>query len=111
MVAMHFSRAFLRRLAPVGGSGVMLVLLGTGCFTGMNRKTERSSSVVAYLYPNQNNPLPPTSIPVLRVPLRVGIAFVPSGSANGRGGYYQPASDVSEVQKNALLQRVAAEFK
>ncbi len=85
---------------------VMLLLVGFaallvgGCFSTRGpRKTERSSSVVAYLYPNQANPVPPTSIPVLRLPLRVGIAFVPG------------ASDISEQQKAALLNRVADEFK
>lgn len=53
------------------------LLLGGCLSTRGPRKTERSSSVVSYLYPDQANPLPPTSIPVLRLPLRVGIAFVP----------------------------------
>ena len=75
------------------------LLLG-GCFSTRGpRQTERSSSVVSYLYPDQANPLPPTSIPVLRLPLRVGIAFVPG------------KSDISEQQKTVLLERVAAEFK
>ncbi|MBC7367863.1 MAG: rhombotarget lipoprotein [Undibacterium sp.] len=96
---------------------VMLLLIGLaalltgGCFSmGGPRKTERSSSVVAYLYPNQTNPLPPTSIPVLRLPLRVGIAFVPTGNAKS-GGYYAADKGVSEQQKSVLLERVAAEFK
>lgn len=79
---------------------VLSALLLSGCFSTRGpRKTERSSSVVSYLYPDQANPLPPTSIPVLRLPLRVGIAFVPG------------KSDISEQQKTVLLQRVAAEFK
>jgi rhombotail lipoprotein len=85
--------------------GGLLILLGSalllsGCYSTRGpRKTERSSSVVNYLYPDQANPLPPTSIPVLRLPLRVGIAFVPG------------KSDISEQQKTVLLERVAAEFK
>jgi rhombotail lipoprotein len=67
---------------------------------------------VAFLYPRQANPVPPTSIPVLRVPLRVGIAFVPTGTVNSQGTYLGASgSDLSELQKSALLQRVAAEFK
>jgi len=80
----------------------LAAFLAGGCFSSGPRgprKTQRSSSVVAYLYPNQANPLPPTSIPVLRLPLRVGIAFVPG------------VSDISEQQKTVLLARVAAEFK
>ena len=89
--------------------GVAL-LLGGGCYSmwgGGSRKTERSSSVVNYLYPGENNPLPPNDVPVLRLPLRVGIAFVPSGNTRN---YYQDSA-IGETQKNALMERVAAEFK
>ena len=77
----------------------------SGCALLFNspQKTDRSSSVVNFLYPGEMNPLPPTDIPVLRLPLRVGIAFVP-GEYGGRGG-------ISEAQKVALLERVAWEFK
>lgn len=81
-------------------AGLAACLAFTGCLhTG--RKAERSSSVVAYLYPKESNPLPPTSIPTLRLPLRVGIAFVPGGGGGG----------ISELKKTELLQRVAAQFK
>ncbi len=88
--------------------GVAL-LIGGGCsgMWGGKRKTERSSSVVNYLYPGEANPLPPTEVPVLRLPLRVGIAFVPSGNTRA---YYQDAA-ITEVQKTALMERVAVEFK
>jgi rhombotail lipoprotein len=71
-------------------------------------KTDRSSSVVAFLYPGESNPLPPTDIPVLRLPLRVGIAFVPTAGA--RGGWTPPGG-ISETQKAALMERVAREFR
>ena len=87
-------------------SGVVL-LAGCTAFWGNTRKTERSSSVVNYLYPGEVNPLPPTEVPVLRLPLRVGIAFVPAGNARND---YRPGG-ISEVQKTALMERVAAEFK
>jgi rhombotail lipoprotein len=87
------------------------VLFCSGCISPDGRarrarKTEASSSVVNYLYPKQVNPLPPTTIPVLRLPLRVGVAFVPSGAVPNYG-----AAGISELQKSALLERVAAEFK
>lgn len=87
----------------------LAALLAGGCaWPGGGRQAHRSSSVVAYLYPEQSNPLPPTSIPVLRLPLRVGIAFVPTGT-----GYRGTSADtgVSEQQKSLLLERVAAEFR
>ncbi|HWL17176.1 MAG TPA: rhombotarget lipoprotein [Opitutus sp.] len=76
-------------------------LFGSGCTVFNRERTDRSSSVVSFLYPNEANPLPPTTIPVLRLPLRVGVAFVPS--SGGRG--------MSEAQKLALLERVAGEFR
>ena len=42
---------------------------------------------------------------MLRLPLRVGLAFVPAGSAQNW------AADFSEAQKTSLLKRVAEEFK
>lgn len=67
------------------------------------RKTEKSSSVVEFLYPRQTEPLVAPAVPVLRLPLRVGVAFVPT--TGGRSG------DFSEAQKAELLRRVADEFK
>ena len=85
----------------------ILLLAGCSAFFDDQRKTDRSSSIVNYLYPGQANPLPPTSIPVLHLPLRVGIAFVPS-SDNAR---YAGGHGVSEVQKQQLLARVADQFR
>jgi rhombotail lipoprotein len=103
------SSSFRRKL-----SGFVLVLgaalvFCAGCVSHRQRKkAERATSVVNYLYPTQANPLPPTSIPVLRLPLRVGIAFVPSGNVHQEYGANAP---ISELQKTALMDRVAAEFK
>lgn len=69
------------------------------------RKTEKSSSVVDYLYPNQNEPIITPGVPVLHLPLRVGLAFVPVASERGLSG------DFAEAQKSDLLKRVAAEFR
>lgn len=68
------------------------------------RKVDRSSSIVSYLYPDTHDPLVRPSVPVLRLPLRVGLAFVPEARSN------RP-EDFSDAQKSALLERVAAQFK
>ena len=83
-----------------------LVLLIKAC-VGLHgpRKTEKSSSVVDFLYPQQTEPLVTPGVPVLRLPLRVGLAFVPTGAAQNWAG------DFSEAQKTNLLKRVAEEFK
>jgi len=46
---------------------------------------------------------------VLRLPLRVGVAFVPPGGRRNAG--YVSTNGPSEAEKTALLQRVADEFK
>lgn len=86
---------------------VVVIALGVTACVGIRgpRKSERSSSVVDFLYPNQAQPLITPGIPVLRLPLRVGLAFVPT-----RGGYTW-AGDFSEAQKNQLLERVADAFR
>lgn len=86
------------------GIGGCAALVGQG-----PRKSERSSSVVDFLYPRQSEPLITPGVPVLRLPLRVGVAFVPANSARGHSSSL--GGTFSEQQKTVLLQRVAAEFK
>src|SRR4051812_41817264 len=102
---MHLPR---RSWLPAAVVALMSVVVGGCFFSGGSTRTDRSSSVVNFLYPGENNPLPPTTIPVLRLPLRVGIAFVPSGDAKNP---YSDRSGISETQKNVVMQRVKAEFK
>ena len=62
-----------------------------------------SSSLVDFLYPNGE--IPPKydeNIPNLQLPLRVGLAFVPSHSNNVEG--------LSEANKNELLEKVKEAF-
>jgi len=71
--------------------------------TRKNQRQGVSSSLVAYLYPNGE--VPPDQdkvIPNLRVPVKVGLAFVPSYDATAAG--------LSEASKNALLGKVKAAF-
>jgi len=70
---------------------------------GSNVRQGVSSSLVDYLYPEGE--IPPTNdqnTPNLQLPLRVGLAFVPSYSNNVEG--------LSEANKNLLLEKVKASF-
>jgi rhombotail lipoprotein len=82
----------------------------SGCASWYNRgRTHEAGSVVQFLYPDQKQPLIEPSIPTLRLPLRVGVAFVPSGShANQR---YASTNNFTEAQKTLLLRQVAEKFK
>ncbi len=72
----------------------------SGC--GGMRTQHTSTSVVEYLYPNASKePIANQGIPVLSLPMRVGIAFVPEGSG----------STLTEAKKTELLEKVAANFR
>ncbi len=80
----------------------------TGCeslfsMSGGRTRSGESSSVVEFLYPNGEAPPKPTGeVPALRLPITVGLAFVP-----GRGTQLGP---LSEVQKMQLLEQVRSRF-
>lgn len=83
----------------------MFLLSGcTALWQGMSGESPRegySSSLVEFLYPAGERPPPvDDQVPVLNVPLRVGIAFVP-----GRGGTGLP-----EATRQRLLERVRDRF-
>lgn len=52
------------------------VVVAAGC---QSTRTYRSSSVVDFLYSDRKNPVVPTEVPRLSLPLKVGIAFTPAG--------------------------------
>jgi rhombotail lipoprotein len=77
-----------------------------GCETfypGHGTTHQSSSSLVAFLYPDGAEPPRENSIPQLHVPLRVGLAFLPS-----RGDPSGSAPDAA--LKAQLLERVRAHF-
>lgn len=78
-------------------------------------QTRNATSVVDYLYPNRDEQVVEPSVPVLNLPLRVGVAFVPGESRDGRRTNWQAGGSagaaLTEKQKMALMQEVAAHFK
>lgn len=80
----------------------------TGCvgFWG-HRSRHEAGSIVQFLYPNKETPFVQPTIPTLRLPLRVGVAFVPAGV----GGVHRAQGNFTEAQKTELLRRVAGQFK
>jgi rhombotail lipoprotein len=91
-----------RRVYGLTVTGFVLVLLAA-CYTGM--KQRHTSSVVNYLYPQTKEVAIEPAVPVLTLPLNVGIVFVPEES---------PAysmSVLSETQRMDLMDRIADEFR
>lgn len=78
-----------------------LLLFGCTSWFGSESRQGVSSSLVDYLYPSGEEPPTPTQdIPSLQLPVKVGLAFVPS---NGR-------SALSEAERIQLLDKVKASF-
>jgi len=82
-----------------------------GCVTG---GTHNATSVVDYLYPNTKDPVVAPGVPVLTLPMRVGIAFVPGDEGGKYGsGYMRPGRGfvLTEKKKMDLMQEAANHFK
>jgi len=101
---------FFRIVPPVLAG--LLAFAFTGC-VGLwgHRRHHEVSSVVQFLYPGKDLPFIQPQIPTLRLPLRVGVAFIPAGAPSGRGGFRYAATGFNEQQKTDLLRKVAAQFK
>jgi rhombotail lipoprotein len=86
----------------------IVALLLSGCtaldaFMGGShrpRQSHNSSSLVEFLYPNGSAPPAENQIPELRVPLRVGLAFLPTDTGAGP----------TAVQRDALMERIRQRF-
>jgi len=74
-----------------------------GCISGCSTHAHNSSSLVEFLYPRGSLPPEQTAIPQLRLPLRVGLAFLPARQADGSG-----ALDAAHQQE--LLERIRQRF-
>lgn len=64
-----------------------------------------------FLYPDKNEPFVEPGIPTLRLPLRVGIAFVPSATRERAPNRFDQGVSFTEAQKAELMGRVSAKFK
>ena len=96
------------RAGPTLALTSVVALMLSGC-TALNalmgtperpRQSHNSSSLVEFLYPNGRIPPAENQIPELRVPLRVGLAFLPT--QNGAGP--------TAAQRDELLERIRHRF-
>jgi rhombotail lipoprotein len=69
-----------------------------GCFV----RTGNSSSLVEFLYP-EGTPPPSDTVPELRIPLRVGLAILPSRQSSSLGA-------LDAAQRENLLERIRQRF-
>jgi len=89
-----------------------LAALAAGCRTWGEHERHRANSLYNYLYAGHPGHVDAESIPVLSLPLRVGIAFVPPASPRDRAGQF-PSDDatLSENEKMELMKQISAQFK
>lgn len=73
------------------------------CRPYCGQQAHNSSSLVQFLYPEGSAPPADTSVPQLRLPLRVGLAFLPSN-----GGYQNSGLDAAH--KQVLLESIRQRF-
>ncbi|NOQ41389.1 MAG: rhombotarget lipoprotein [Desulfuromusa sp.] len=92
---------------------LVAVLLVSGCAG----KRHYSSSLMDYLYPNTQKEISPT-MPVLDLPIKVGIAFIPNHEAKESGSFWlwgrgdRPDNvPISEKERMELMELVVQEFK
>ncbi len=90
---------------------ILSLLFVAGCVT---KTTRTYSSVVEYLYPGKAEPVEKVSIPVLTLPVKVGVAFVPDVSTrhSGKGffGPHQGPAEISEQEKMDLMNQITDNF-
>jgi rhombotail lipoprotein len=93
------------------GAVAAVFLLVAGCDSLRERQSHHASSLFAYLYPNQSDHVDQPGIPVLSLPLRVGIAFVPEDRPPSRGYWPGVNEAFTEEQRMDLMKKVSTEFK
>lgn len=99
-----------RRVAAVTLLAVAAFSL-SGCMLYNRTQRHQSTSVVQFLYPGKDSPYIMPTTPTLRLPLRVGVAFVPSAQERGGGYAFVRAGELSEMRKSELLREVSAQFR
>jgi len=83
-----------------------LALALSACATG--GPAHRAASVVDYLYPSERDrPVVAPSVPRLTLPLRIGIAFVPSSGE----GTYALGAVIPESERQLLMKQIADHFR
>ena len=93
-------------------AGAIFAVFAAGCAGWGTHETHHANSLYNYLYAGQSGHLDAETIPVLSLPLRVGIAFVPADRSNGHfGGFPMDDPGFSENQRLGLLKQIGDQFK
>jgi rhombotail lipoprotein len=88
--------------------GVLSGCANLGCMPNCSAHARNSSSLVEFLYPHGAAPPQQDAIPQLRIPLRVGLAFLPSNTVDRNGG--DATGGLDAAHQEALLERIRQRF-
>ena len=83
-------------------SALLIAVMLGACVTPMGGRSQNSSSLVSFLYPDGHLPPATGAVPELHLPLRVGLAFLPSAQSEAAG--------LDEAHKAQLLERIRQRF-
>lgn len=102
----------MNKLRVLSFSCLLLLGLG-GC---ASQQIGSKSSVVEYLYPKEDAPVIQPSIPVLKLPIKLGVAFVPEQASLGGGTNFWTGRSIgseglTETKKMDILEKIASHFK
>jgi rhombotail lipoprotein len=94
------------------GCVAAVAALAVSCEIWNKTETRHANSLYNYLYSGEAAHRDAEAMPVLSLPLRVGIAFVPVDRPKGNAGYFPPDdARFSENEKMELMKKISAEFK
>ncbi len=109
----------MSKLLKHSKSAILLLMLITagGCAT----QSRYYSSAVDYLYPEKTDPVEAPAIPEMKIPMKVGIAFVPDARGQSRGSNFwqgfagnrgsNEGLGLTENKKTDLMQQVTGYFR
>lgn len=102
---------WLQHVFKLGLLALLAALLG-GCAT---QQVRYYSSVVEYLYPGRGDQIEQPGVPVMNLPIRVGIAFVPNDSSKYQRSSFlagrKADTALTEKQKLELMNEVSRHFR
>ena len=94
------------------GIAATALLTLVGCTTFCDKmQHHHGNNLFNYLYSDQASHIDTPSIPTLSLPLRVGVAFVPSDNSDSRPYATREDWTFSEPQKMALMKEVSTHFQ
>lgn len=93
----------------------LIFIISVSLLACAGQQSRTKSSVVDYLYPKNSSTVVQPSVPLLNIPVKVGIAFVPEQSAQSRGvnlwSGVVGGGALTEANKANLLETIADHFK